>query len=166
MFKLFVKVLTSFSHSNISFKNIIIYYLKNLFYLSSPISILALVYKQLGANAAIAWLSTAEDFAHRVKTGGVWDYKNTLGTYNSFEVGFGTYTGEQIGNMHYGTVGKFLFKENTLLIAAGVYQIISGTWDWSYFSSYFDDPADQDSIINGISLHAVYDLPTIDNYDN
>ncbi len=68
--------------------------------------------------------------------------------------------------MHYGTVGSFLFKENTLLAAAGVYQIVSGHAQLSWFSTYFDDPEDQSAISNGIGLHSTYNLPTIADYDN
>ena len=35
---------------------------------------------------------------------------------------------------------------------AGIYQIKSGTSDWSYYSSYFDDPRDQVMIDPGYQI--------------
>lgn len=38
-----------------------------------------------------------------------------------------------------------------LKAAAGMYQIYSETSKWSYITSYFDDPADQAAITNGVT---------------
>jgi len=99
-------------------------------------------------------------FVSKVKTGGAWDYKKTLGKTNKYYCDFKSYkaikTGEDIGNMHYGTVGSVLFVKTTLCAAAGVYQIVSGTYQASWFSTYFDDPRDQDAIIEGIGRHTAW----------
>lgn len=106
-------------------------------------------------------------FAKKVRTRGSWDYKRFLGTntsyYTEMKVYNGYRTGEAIGNMHYGTVGRYLFPESILKSAAGVYQIVSGTAQMSWFNSYFDDPRDQAQISEGIDLHSRFDFPTVAN---
>lgn len=94
-------------------------------------------------------------FAEREKTGGIWDLKSILGKNNNFFVSEidNNMTGEEIGNFHYGYVGKSVFSRTTLLSAAGMYQVISGTSSWGYFNSYFDDPADQSQINLGINWY-------------
>ena len=94
-------------------------------------------------------------FVDRVKTGGAWDYKQFLGSGNHYfipEVNENM-TGECIGNFHYGYVGKSVFSSTLLLSAAGLYQIYSGTSQWSWFASYFDDPVDQQNIQWGINWY-------------
>lgn len=94
-------------------------------------------------------------FAERVKGGGVWDYKNWLGLntrYYETELR-ATMTGETIGNFHYGYVGSELFSPSTLKSAAGLVQITSGTAKAEWFSSYFDDPKDQENIQWGIDVY-------------
>lgn len=121
-------------------------------------------YKNVGFSDGQAWFSSGLDFVEKVRTGGQWDYKQTLGTDNLYSTTLGNYTGEEIGNMHYGTVGTFLFDEFTLLSAAGLYQIYSGTAEMRWFRTYFDDPRDSTSIRYGISIHDTWGYPTIMNY--
>ncbi len=59
---------------------------------------------------------------------------------------------DDIGNIHYGYVGRVLFSESTLLSAGGAVQILTGTSDISYWDSNFDDPRDQTMISIGSSL--------------
>lgn len=94
-------------------------------------------------------------FAQRVKTGGAWDFKATLGTKSLYKVSDlnRTMTREAIGNFHYGYVGRTVFSGNTLKSAAGMYQIISGTSSTKYYASFFDDPRDQAQIQLGISQY-------------
>lgn len=94
-------------------------------------------------------------FAERVKTGGVWDLKASLGKDTTYyEPTLKAHmTGETIGNFHYGYVGSAVFAPFYLKSAAGFYQIISGTSDLSYWSSYFDDPADTEDIQWGIDVY-------------
>ena len=94
-------------------------------------------------------------FTERVKSGGVWDLKRMLGTNTRYYVPeLETYmTGETIGNFHYGYVGSAVFGPGVLKTAAGLYQIISGTSDWSYYESYFDDPSDTQDIQWGINVY-------------
>lgn len=94
-------------------------------------------------------------FTERVKTGGVWDYKQYLGTttlYYENELG-ANMTGETIGNFHYGYVGSAVFGPTTLKSAAGLIQLTSGTSDISFWNSYFDDPKDQNDIQWGINKY-------------
>ncbi|MDO5671868.1 MAG: polymorphic toxin type 44 domain-containing protein [Actinomycetaceae bacterium] len=92
-------------------------------------------------------------FASRVKTGGAWDYKSFLGTRSVYyEPTLRAYmTGEQIGNFHYGYSGSSVFTPFELKGAAGFYQIVSGTSDWGFWTTYFDDPSDQKDIDWGIN---------------
>jgi hypothetical protein len=70
---------------------------------------------------------------------------STTNTYN--------WTGEYIGNFHYGYTGAVVFPDTILLSAAGLAQIIDGTWDISWWSTYFDDPVDQIYIRTGIDYY-------------
>ncbi len=101
-------------------------------------------------------IAAAVHFAKKVKGGGEWDlksqgdwdlnpeqqyrYKNLLLRY------------DDVGNIHYGYVGRVLFNQNTLLLAGGVVQIVSKTSDLSYYASNFDDPRDQWAISVGAIL--------------
>ncbi|ASS74569.1 hypothetical protein CIG75_05890 [Tumebacillus algifaecis] len=97
---------------------------------------------------------TGQEFASKVRTGGVWDYKQYYGgtvqyMYNGLYV-----TGADVGNMHYGFVGRGAgFPDTLLKTAAGAYQIYSGTWYIGWYSSYFDDPRDQYWINYGIGMY-------------
>lgn len=105
--------------------------------------------------ASMAYETAALNFAINVQGGGVWDYKKDIGwnTYVSVYINNSWYwmPGEDVGNIHYGFVGRTLFSSTTLLAAAGVVQILSGTAQLSWFGSYFDDPNDQVSINRGIN---------------
>ncbi|MED1665637.1 polymorphic toxin type 44 domain-containing protein [Brevibacillus laterosporus] len=103
------------------------------------------------------WLSTASYFAVQVRPGGAWDLKREIGWNNTRTVKIDgeTYylTGEDIGNIHYGYVGRYHFGTKTLLSAAGMVQILAGTAKLSWFDSYFDDPTDQKAIRRGINWY-------------
>lgn len=104
--------------------------------------------------AAIAYISTAIVFADNVKIGGTWDFKQELGwnTYYNTKINGGIYylPGEDIGNIHYGFVGRTLFPASILKRAAGLVQIIGGDYKVEWYSTYFDDPNDQIAIQRGI----------------
>lgn len=108
-------------------------------------------------NAAFgtAHITAGIYFYERVKSGGVWDYKDPLGTNTLYyEPTLGeNMTGETIGNFHYGYVGSVVFEPETLKTAAGLAQIFAGTSDFSYWDSYFDDPRDQANIQWGIDTY-------------
>lgn len=90
-------------------------------------------------------------FASYVKTGGKWDLKQKLHTNYTYLWRSSYKTGEYIGNYHYGYQGRNVgFAELTLKTAAGFYQIIEGTTDFSFYKSYFDDPKDQEAIAHGM----------------
>lgn len=55
----------------------------------------------------------------------------------------GLWSAEQLGNYSFGYFGAaYEYDKEFLCFGAGMYQIVSGRSDWSYFSSYFDDPRD------------------------
>lgn len=96
-------------------------------------------------------LGTGMLFAEYVQPGGDWDYKLTLGTNTPYKYAGYDVTGEDLGNMHYGFVGRFAgFSKNLLLTAAGAVQIYAGTAQFKWYKTYFDDPNDQHWIDHGI----------------
>ncbi|AXF40074.1 polymorphic domain RNase protein [Paenibacillus phage Norbert] len=90
-------------------------------------------------------------FADKVKSGGPWDYKRSFG-YGPYIFNNLNARGEDLGNMHYGYVGRAAFPSWMLRTAAGAYQIYSGTSHIGWYDSYFDDPTDQWWINYGIDL--------------
>jgi len=103
----------------------------------------------------IGYVKTGKFFASKVKTGGDWDYKSFLGVNTTYQVTVDNrnifMSGEQIGNAHYGYVGRKVFSADLLKTAAGAYQIYSGTSHIGWYNSYFDDPNDQYWIQRGIN---------------
>ena len=58
------------------------------------------------------------------------------------------------GNILFGYVGKlFGYDDEFLSAGAGAYQIKEGTWDWSFWPTYFDDPYDNKMIRKGIEYY-------------
>ncbi|MFZ5591264.1 MAG: polymorphic toxin type 44 domain-containing protein [Bacillota bacterium] len=103
---------------------------------------------------------TGKKFASKVRTGGDWDYKQKYGTKKLYTFNGKVLSGEDMGNMHYGFVGRSAtFGKNLLLSAAGAYQIYSGTSYPGWWNSYFDDPLDQAWIKYGIDLWDNNSLP-------
>lgn len=95
-------------------------------------------------------------FMERVKSGGIWDYKYFLGRTTRYmieDLGGVSMTGENIGNFHYGYVGRAVFSATLLKSAAGMYQIYSGTSSIEFWDSYFDDPEDMEDIQWGINTY-------------
>lgn len=91
-------------------------------------------------------------FANQVHTGGPWDYKNQPFPGANTEY-------RDFGNFNYGFGGSAAgFQDWVLLRAAGLYQMISGTWEIGFglpigFAPYGDDPHDQQMIRNGIQYY-------------
>lgn len=99
-------------------------------------------------------------FAGKVKTGGAWDYKRIYQS-PSYKFNGRIMKGEDLGNMHYGFVGRGGgFSEFLLSTAAGAYQIYSGTSHIGWYRSYFDDPNDQAMIRLGFGYWK-NGLPTV-----
>jgi len=110
-------------------------------------------YAQVEKGQGTYPLATGEYFASKVKSGGAWDYKRTYGTSSLYYFKGNIKSGEDLGNMHYGYVGRAAgFSSTILKTAAGAYQIYSGTSYIGWYNSYFDDPRDQTQITYGISL--------------
>lgn len=121
----------------------------------------ALYIMYFAMNDTVYPLATGEFFASQVKTGGPWDYKLAYGptlhwVYNGLDM-----TGEDLGNMHYGFVGRAAgFSTTILRTAAGAYQIYSGTAHLNWYSTYFDDPNDQKWITYGMNMWDNSSWPT------
>ncbi|GGG13963.1 hypothetical protein GCM10010912_67970 [Paenibacillus albidus] len=104
---------------------------------------------------------TGEEFVSKVKTRGPWDYKFPYGYSKPWIFAGVTTTGEDLGNIHYGYVGRAAgFTDLILKSAAGVYQIYSGTYHIGWYASYFDDPKDQIAIQRGLNYWANGNLPS------
>ncbi|CAH1206288.1 hypothetical protein PAECIP111893_02504 [Paenibacillus plantiphilus] len=98
-------------------------------------------------------IGTGLEFASRVKSNGVWDYKQSFGTTTSYVYNGWNTTGENLGNMHYGYVGRACgFGRTMLEFIAGAVQIYSGTAHVGWYTTYFDDPNDQAWIGTGMNL--------------
>lgn len=93
-------------------------------------------------------------FAQLVKSGGPWDYKVKYGYSNQYIFNNMRLTGEDFGNLHFGYQGKACgFTDFELKAGAGAYQIWSGTGQWEWIKTYFDDPNDQKWIQVGINYY-------------
>ncbi len=101
-------------------------------------------------------VKTATMFYNNVKPGGKWDFKaqkdwgldsQHIYLYNGTQLRY-----DDIGNIHYGYVGRTLFSKKTLLLAAGGVQIYTKTSSISYWNSNFDDPRDQWAIEFGCGI--------------
>lgn len=105
-------------------------------------------------GAVIAYTMTNIEFASKVKSGGDWDYKASwnLNRYQAYMFNGEIITYEDPGNINFGYVGSLIHNLTDLKTFAGEYQIISGTSDWKYFKSFFDDPADGNAITYGYLL--------------
>jgi len=123
-------------------------------YYSTFILALALNPLNIAGAAAIAYAQASVFFTLRVREGGEWDFKRTLGAtthqLTSIDRILTVMLGEDIGNVHFGFVGSTLFPPLVLRTAAGFVQILSGTAEISWFRTYFDDPRDQIAIQRGI----------------
>ena len=146
----------------------------------------------LKANVAQAKGMGAISFYNKVKDHGDWDLKNASKTVyglanaydaqnktkTEFQFGGTEMTAQDLGNYHFGVVGKAtgLFTENFMLQMAGMAQIRSGTSDmkWQRYGPsiqyngelgqsfsmrgpmlwpYGDDPQDQKMIIRGFNYY-------------
>lgn len=108
-----------------------------------------------------AYTAVSGYFANNEREGGAWDYKGVVGwdtiklvkMDKNSKPNVNTYAiyGEDIGNIHYGYVGRTFYPAWMLRSAAGLIQILSNGVNISQFNSYFDDPNDQLSINMGIN---------------
>lgn len=116
-------------------------------------------------NYGLVW--AALYFINKVKTGGDWDLKNQERWH--FNDNF-TYTfngvklrNDDIGNIHYGYVGRELFGIDILLIGGGAYQVKTDfpNIQWNHFYALFDDPRDQLMVIFGALF---WDIDGVNSY--
>lgn len=106
------------------------------------------------SNFALAEGYRSGVFAALVRSGGDWDLKVFLGRTTHYFIDGNRRTGGHIGNYHYGYMGTAIgYGSTTLRSAAGLYQIVSGTSDWSFWKHWFDDPVDQTAIFDGINAY-------------
>jgi len=99
-------------------------------------------------------------FVGKVKTGGAWDYKATLGGATTYSVMIGSsqfyITGEDIGNIHFGYVGRVIFTGEQLKYGAGFAQLYSNITygqSCSGLNKYWDNPNDTPQIQRGINWY-------------
>ncbi len=128
-----------------------------------PIDVTEKLNNEMRKNAAIlskykdehGYFEAVKFFVNQVRTGGEWDFKyredwaldsNRRYLYDGKELKH-----DDIGNIHFGYVGRVLFSEEILCIGAGIYQLYDNDMGWS-IDSYFDDPRDQEAIRFGSSL--------------
>lgn len=118
-------------------------------------------YAQTDVEQGTYPIGTGFEFADRVRSGGVWDYKQGFQKGYLYNYNGSSVIGEDLGNMHYGYIGRYAGFGRTLLSsAAGAYQIYSGTWQINWYSTYFDDPNDQHWIDYGMNMFDYNGLPT------
>ena len=104
------------------------------------------------------FLASISYFIQSVKTGGKWDLKNQYNwkfNNNSTYIYNGdSVRQDDIGNIHYGYVGRELFGAITLVLGGGLYQIKTDFPDiqWNHFYAAFDDPQDQLMVLYGTVL--------------
>uniref|UniRef100_UPI0025C57E2B RHS repeat-associated core domain-containing protein n=1 Tax=Clostridium sp. UBA4548 TaxID=1946361 RepID=UPI0025C57E2B len=130
---------------------------------------------QVNAKQAIEYSNSHSEFKtnlywiKQVKSNGPWDLKRKSEwkypnmTYNGKKV-----NGADIGNLHYGYVGMAAgFDETILKIAAGLYQIRSGTSnkEWQNNMWYGDDPRDQAWIMHGILKYCIDNEASVKFYN-
>ena len=95
-------------------------------------------------------------FALKSRKGSEWDLKDKggwdLDSTKQYCYGDILLREDDIGNIHYGFVGRTLFSLDLLLFAAGIVQIWDKSSSWSYWDSNFDEPRDQWAIRFGYNL--------------
>lgn len=100
-----------------------------------------------------SYIETGVYFSELVKTNGDWDLKNNdYPSYMDFIYYGKTYSGEDLGNIHYGYVGYAVFGPQVLHLCAGAYQALSGS-RLKYWATLFDEPRDYEMISYGIELY-------------
>lgn len=118
-------------------------------------------YAQTDMSLGTYPIGTGFEFANRVQTNGIWDYKQVFTTGYSYTYNGSNVKDQDLGNMHYGYVGRYAGFSRTLLSsAAGAYQIYSGTSSPFWYASYFDDPNDQYWINYGMNMKDNNNLPS------
>ena len=101
------------------------------------------------------WLENLLEFKNLVGNGCEMDLKNQPEWHHSAFI----YNGEVIaqdalGNINYGYFGTYCnFPQSVLMAAAGFAQLIAGTHDWAYWTTFLDDPRDSYRIIQGIDIY-------------
>lgn len=99
-------------------------------------------------------------FFDNVQEGGVWDLKDSLNSSRSYKVSVGgevqseTFTGEELGNIHYGFVGRYLFSQNALLWGGGVVNVMGGNLSLKNCAEYYCDTSnDVAYVLRGINYY-------------
>ena len=114
------------------------------------------VSKLINYKNEYGYIRTVFYFIDKENTGGEWDFKsqedwnlnpNLTYVYNGTKLRY-----DDIGNIHYGCVGRVLFSRDILLMAGGVIQILNKTSRLYFIKSNFDDPRDQWAINFGSDI--------------
>ncbi len=107
-------------------------------------------------SEAIVWLSTLSYFFAKVNDKGDWDLKLTTTTFSYEKKNLlydgNVYTGEQIGNIHFGYVGRALYSKTFLHFGAGLNQA-SKKLIIDYWPYFFDEPEDYAMVELGAKLY-------------
>ena len=104
----------------------------------------------------LAEISTGCYFAVKEKSGGDWDLKNNEYPFYEHYIYRGeVYSGEDLGNIHYGYVGSAVFSPLILHVCAGGYQVLSDKKvQLQYWLTLFDEPRDYEMVSYGIQLYS------------
>ena len=108
-----------------------------------------------GIASAVALFGTIWFFISKVTDHGEWDIKNSTEKYSykkKMIYNGVVYTGEQIGNIHFGYVGRAVFKSWFLHFGAGLNQLKKGFKEEN-IAYFFDEPDDYEMIEYGIRLY-------------
>ncbi|PDX93064.1 hypothetical protein COM78_20725 [Bacillus thuringiensis] len=104
--------------------------------------------------------NTYSFFVNRHLDGGEWDYKSVYGSKNTYIFDNRAMTGEDLGNMHFGYIGRALGLTTTQLLS---HEEMNKIWssqfvkDWS--KGYFDEVKDRIWIMKGAQMWDNKTLP-------
>ncbi len=104
------------------------------------------------------WMENLLEFKRLVQNSGDLDLKNQPEWQHSAFI----YDGElldqdALGNINYGFFGAYCnIPDSVLLACAGYAQIMAGTKELSFWSTFFDDPRDTYRILQGIELYRLW----------
>ena len=102
-----------------------------------------------------AFFGTIGFFIDKVTDNGEWDIKRSTEKYSykkKMIYNGVVYSGEQIGNIHFGYVGRAVFSRWFLHFGAGINQLKKG-FEKENLAFFFDEPEDYEMIDYGIRLY-------------
>ena len=104
----------------------------------------------------VVWTSTLSYFYIKVKDRGDWDLKLKTKTFSekkhNLKYNGEIYSGEDIGNIHFGYVGRAFYSKSFLHFGAGLNQA-SKSFRIDYLKYFFDEPGDYDMVELGATIY-------------